>query len=405
MPPLVTPERIVAPAALAQLESVLQRHGVGQQLLLVCDEATWAAAGNAVTQRLESRYTLTRLSLGAAPHATVAHATHVAARATHVDALIAIGAGTINDITKYAAFLAKKPYVCVATAASMNGYGSANASLLSADFKQSFAAAPPRAIIADIDILVTAPPRLARAGLADTLCRSTVETDMLLSHILRGTDYPRPIFDRLRAHEPALMRDAALLNCADAAYHTRLMHALLDAGDAMNAYGSSAVASQGEHMIAHTLELLYGEKISHLTHGEVIAITTITMQQLQHAWINHPQPLALVVRDACALKSVFGVALGPKFAEQHAEKALGVAALNHAHAVIHAPNTPWAKAFDEVVLPPHVLTDVFTRAGIDYAPERLGISAAQYSHAVSMAHATRDRFTFLDLQAMAEAPR
>src|SRR5437867_1863939 len=42
---------------------------------------------------------------------------------------IAVGAGTINDLTKLAAHRQNRPYVCVATAASMDGYTAFGASI------------------------------------------------------------------------------------------------------------------------------------------------------------------------------------------------------------------------------------------------------------------------------------
>ncbi|MFP3018679.1 MAG: iron-containing alcohol dehydrogenase, partial [Candidatus Tisiphia sp.] len=110
-------------------------------------------------------------------------------KAKDSDLIVAFGSGTVNDICKYASYLEKKDYISFPTAASMNGYTSANASILVNGYKKSFKAHLPRAIYIDIDILANAPLRLTLSGFADFICRSTVQADWLLSHLLLGTEY------------------------------------------------------------------------------------------------------------------------------------------------------------------------------------------------------------------------
>ena len=58
-------------------------------------------------------------------------------------AVVAIGAGTVNDLVKMASSRAKLPYACIATAPSMNGYTSAIAALLQEGVKTTRPCAPP----------------------------------------------------------------------------------------------------------------------------------------------------------------------------------------------------------------------------------------------------------------------
>ena len=43
---------------------------------------------------------------------------------------VAVGSGVMNDLVKHAAFALGRPYLCVATAASMDGYTSARRAAL-----------------------------------------------------------------------------------------------------------------------------------------------------------------------------------------------------------------------------------------------------------------------------------
>ena len=398
--PPTPPQRLIGKDATAGIATTLAQHMPAQKLLLVSDDTTWVAAGAQVTAALAADHTLTPHSLGRHIRATRESAQALANKTTAYDGLIAIGSGTINDITKYAAHLANKPYVCVATAASMNGYTSMTASLEELGHKQSFAAAPPRAVIADTTIIAAAPKRLTRAGIGDTLCRSTVETDMLLSHHLLGTTYPRDLFDRMRAHEASLIAEAPSAREGDSAFVGKLMVALLDAGDAMAEYGSSAVASQGEHMIAHTLELMYGAELRHILHGEMIAITTLTMNQLHHKILLSPPSVKSMPRDRLQFERLFGKKAGPELAEQYTKKILSTEQILDINARL-ATHWPEIKAaILEVIASPSSIERAFLQSGLATRASDIGISAERYRAACTSAYLTRDRFGVLDMAAM-----
>ena len=134
---------------------------------------------------------------------------------------------------------------------------------------------------------------------------------MMLSHFLRRTPYPQALFEKLWSHEEGLFENAVGLKQQTPKAMRLLMHALLDGGDAMTEHGSSAVASQGEHMIAHTAEMLMGEQMAHLTHGEVIAVTTLTMGRLQHQLLGGKPRVKTLTRKADVFETVFGPEAAP----------------------------------------------------------------------------------------------
>src|SRR5690606_24368650 len=100
--------------------------------VLVCDRTTWAVAGEAVAQSLlDEGHAVDKLLViepddepAVADDANVEHVRqHIEAQ--QYSAVIAVGAGTVNDIAKMASFKAGLPYAIVGTAPSMNGYTSA----------------------------------------------------------------------------------------------------------------------------------------------------------------------------------------------------------------------------------------------------------------------------------------
>ena len=94
-------------------------------------------------------------------YAEYSHVDRLLARLTATAAIpVAVGSGTVNDLTKLAAHLSGRPYLCVATAASMDGYTAFGASITAGGAKQTFHCPAPQACLADIDIIRQAPPAM-----------------------------------------------------------------------------------------------------------------------------------------------------------------------------------------------------------------------------------------------------
>lgn len=395
-----TSARYTGPQAIAGLALHLAYITPMPNVLVVADDNTWAAARALVEPQLSinSRFTLKSLGTRVKPEKQIADA--LAAEAAGYDVILAVGSGTINDVCKYAAFTAKKPYLVVATAASMNGYSAAGASLLVDGFKQSFTADAPLAVIADSAVLLAAPKRLTRAGIGDTLCRTTVEADMLLSHLLLDTPYPRDVFNRFRVHEETLLQGLMNIRDGEAAYMESLMTALLDAGDAMTSMGSSAVASQGEHMLAHTLELKYGSELLNIMHGELIAITSVTMSQFQQRMLNGVPVVKRMEYSDEQFVRLFGNRHAEGLAKAYHEKLLSAAQVALINARIEAHWPDMLAQLQEVILPTMTLERALIHSGLNTKSAQINMAEERYRFATSYAHLTRNRFTFLDLAAM-----
>lgn len=396
----LAPHRIIGRDAITAASAAASKHLPGKSLLLVCDDATWIAAGEAVQAQLASTHTVSVHSLGRHVRPLLSHTQPLIELAAKHDGLVAVGSGTINDVTKYAAAQAAKPYMVVTTAASMNGYAAANASLEDHGFKHTHHAQPPRVVIGDSAILTAAPKRLTRAGLADTLCRSTVEADMLMSHLLFGTGYPQHLFEKMRVHEAELIAGSTNIRENDPAMIQKLMHALLDAGEAMTEHGSSAVASQGEHMIAHTLEMNYGSELRNIYHGEMIAITTLTMGHLQHKLLLGQLSVKPLPRDEAQILRLFSKKVSSKLHALYQKKTLSTedaAALN-ARLVKEWPDIK--NTLLAIMVPPNTIERAFMQTGLATRATEIGFSEESYRFGCTHAYLTRDRFTFLDLAVM-----
>ena len=106
---------------------------------------------------------------------------------------VAVGSGVVNDVTKRASGELGLPYLTVGTAASVDGYSSFGAALRSPEgAKQTYPCPAPRVIIADLDVMRTAPAWMAASGFADLLAKVPAGADWILAAELGAAQWHDP---------------------------------------------------------------------------------------------------------------------------------------------------------------------------------------------------------------------
>ena len=375
---------------------MLRMLGVGSNLLLLADSFSFAACGEKVAQELKKAFRISECILDGHARPDAGSLEKITPLCQEVDAIIALGSGTINDLAKYSAFQHKKPYVIIATAPSMNGYTSKNASILLHGHKKSLAAAPPLGIIVDLSILAKAPKRAILAGLGDSLARSTAQVDWLLSHLILGTEYLHQPFDWLLPIEEELFSNINALIAGDLSAHRLLIENLLISGLGMNFAGGSYPASQGEHLLAHYMEMKGVSEDSY--HGEHIALTTRTMAFLHDRILQGPAPI-LQKKEVGSdfLISLFGEETGQECWREFQEKKALLRPMDQINdrlakdwQNIVTMVTPYHRPHDKIKELIQQMGGVLRPADIDW-PRELYLSALQEAHYL------RNRFTALDI--------
>lgn len=387
---------------------LLQEVGLEGKALLVCDTNTLLALGQELAAVLGiDNEDLLILADGALPDsATIEIVTGLLPK---YDFIIAVGSGSINDLCKYASYLKAKPYVIFATAASMNGYASPSASVILNNHKTTVKAHLPQAIFMDLDVIAGSPVRLLKAGVGDAICRSTAQADWLLSHLLLGTAYNESAFVLMQHHESLLYLHNAKDFFADTELLKALCQNLILGGFAMYLCDGSYPASQGEHMIAHTMEMLFkenGDKVQRKGlnikpyHGEQIAVTTLTMAKMQEEKLNMPA-LDIDAIISCSLAGQLQLqdielagGLKSEFAVLYQEK-LNLMLLNLSHGADR-----WEEIKSKVAkvkVPYGLIYQALKNVECEVEPHGLGWSLSEYNKAVNFAKFTRSRFTFLDI--------
>lgn len=168
---------------------------------------------------------------------------------------IAVGAGTINDLTKICSYRNGKRYMCVATAASMDGYAAYGASITYNGEKKDFECPAPKAILADTAIIAQAPSSLTAAGYADLFAKITAGADWILADEL-GVEHIDPFYwSIIQDGLIHSLKDPKGIQQGDLDAIEPLVEGLVLGGFAMQGLRSSRPASGAEHQFSHLWDM------------------------------------------------------------------------------------------------------------------------------------------------------
>ncbi len=397
-------EIIIESGILNLIPDFCKKHGLGKKVAIVSDEHTHIAAGAEVERVLSlAGFEVFSIVMGDDVRADDANVKMLAQYVAAADFSVAVGSGTISDLTKYSTFLQNKKYICVPTAPSVNGYSSANASIDIEGVKKSLAAHLPLAIFMDIDIQVEAPYRLIISGLGDSIARTTAQADWLLSHHILGTEYNPLPFELLEEDEKIVLANPEKLLERDYDSIMALCRLSILSGLGMYICGSSYPASQGEHLIHHYMEMSFEDKYTRTFHGEQIAVTSITMSKLQSDLlkIDNLQINPTYYNEKPIMKH-FGEEKGKKFLEEVAKKEITE---KRAMEINKTLKTNWNKIRAEILaihISPDSLEAIIKKVKGPYTYKHLGWDYKDYETAIRNSLFMRDRFTFLDLAMIAK---
>ncbi len=263
--------------ALRHLPEVMAANG-WHAPVVVCDDNTWAAAEAAVRPVVggaaaDGRVQLNPDNLHANEHGVALLEQQLEGRAA--DVLLAVGSGTVHDLTRYVAFHHGLPFLSFPTAASVDGFVSTVAAMTWHGCKKTMPAVAPLYVFADPDVFSKAPQRLSASGLGDVVGKYIALTDWRIAHLLTGEYICQRVID---------LMDRAVQTAADAADDAeQLMYALLLSGLAMQMVGNSRPASGAEHHMSHFWEMEIWNPAIDALHGEKVGVGTILASREYHA--------------------------------------------------------------------------------------------------------------------------
>ena len=257
-----------------QVGEILRENGFPRRLLLIGDRDTLAAAAG--LEESLTGFEVTRHCYDTLRVATMDDVRLVEDYLDRVDAVVAVGAGSIHDPSRLACARRNKPLCLFATAPSMDGFASYNAPIVDGGFKTTHAAKCPEVIIADTKILAAAPKALKSAGFGDMISKYIALIDWQVSHLVTGETYCPRVAELTRTAVDRLMTMADRVTLEDEETAAAVLESLLMTGIAMSFTRTSRPGSGTEHILAHyweCIELLEG-KIPNF-HGEDVGVATL----------------------------------------------------------------------------------------------------------------------------------
>ena len=368
---------------------------LGARLAVVGDENTWPVLGARVAAALPGAEQIVLDH----PKADEANADLLQDRTRHADALIAVGSGTVNDLCKYVTHRTGRRSAVFATAASMDGYVTTTVSITRGGFKLSLPAHSPAGVFFDLSVLAAAPLRMMRAGLGDTVCRTTAQVDWLLSHLLLDTVYAETPYRLMAEDEPQLYALADRLPERDLAAMLSLTRLLILSGLGVLVTNTSHCGSMGEHAISHFIDT-FAKPHPKTLHGEQVGIATWSMARLQEAMLASTEAPVLEALPVDETRYVddYGP-LAPSCVEAVRRKPFDPAGTERLNRRLAERWPVVRERLQSVILPSAEIARVMRAAGAPLTAAELGVDPAFYRRAVGHAHELRDRYCFLDLAA------
>lgn len=384
-----------------------------KKAIIVADIITFGIAGETVVKQFESEGI-------AQEQAHIYTDTEIYAEYKYVDELIevlkqhnaipvAVGSGTINDLTKLAAHLTNRPYMCVATAASMDGYTAFGASITANGAKQTFNCPAPQACLADIDILSAAPTEMTASGYADLFAKITAGADWILADALNVEPIDETAWSIVQDGLHEALADPKGTKNGDINAVTQLTEGLMLGGFAMQWSKSSRPASGAEHQFSHLWNMEHhlnnGE---HVSHGFQVSIGTLAITALydvvlktdldkldipaalkQWPTLDELQEQSLAIFKGSDFPEIGWQETKAKYIDhQELEKQLQIL----------KDNWPTIKQrLAQQIVPFEEAKARLATVGAPTEPEHIGISKAKLKETFVRAQYIRRRFTILDL--------
>ena len=386
----------------------------GRPALLVADERTWAAAGDAVEERLRragARLAEPMVFPGSPTlYASYDNCEEIRERLRETGALgVAVGSGTVNDLVKLASGELRQPYAVVATAASMDGYTGFGAPMTRGGLKITMPCPAPLAVIFDLDVAAAAPRPMAASGYGDLSAKIPAGADWLLAHALGIEPINEYVWDMVQGPLRGSLADPEAIGNGDKKAIEGLMEGNLMSGLAMQAGQSSRSASGAGHQFSHTWEM-EGHGLDWeppLSHGFKVGIGTIASCAIWEEFLAMEAEDFDVDRALAAVKtpeqveSEVRAALKPRMQDEAVRHSLKKRTEGEELvARIELLKEKWPELRERLrvqLMAPGEVMDRLKTVGAPYHPELIEIDWDRFRQTHFKAQMIRDRYTVLDI--------
>ena len=386
-----------------------KRAGLTGRTAVGMDANTRTAAGDATMASLKAAGIEARpVMIGPADGARFLSSTALSRRfrddcGATPDFFVSVGAGTITDIVKYAAFIAERPFAAVVSAASVDAYTSSIAAMVDDGVKKSLPCLAPAVVLADLDVVRDAPLDLTLAGYGDTLAKFTSCADWLLGHHLTGEAYADEVAMLAFHSARELLERSEAVRARDPKALDLLTRGQLALGISMWLAGSSRPASGAEHLVSHTWDMQsIREDRLPAYHGFQVSVATVQMARLYdhfdrgNVWRDEAEPAARTVRRILSERDAAMQRLGSD-PDEVGKVWETVEELDAFRESVRATWDELRNGLGRFIVPVFEIEGAYRRAGCPVEVEDIGVSREEARQTFLDARYLRSRFTILDL--------
>lgn len=404
---------IIGQDVLKQTSQLFKTQFPGKKAIIVADSITFKIAGRTIAKQFESNgITQEPAFIYTDPeiYAEYKYVDELAEALKKHDAIpVAVGSGTINDLTKLASHLTNRPYMCVATAASMDGYTAFGASITANGAKQTFNCPAPQACLADIDILSAAPTEMTASGYADLFAKITAGADWILADALEVEPIDETAWSIVQDGLHESLADPKGTKNGETKAITQLTEGLMLGGFAMQWSKSSRPASGAEHQFSHLWNMEHHTNNgAHISHGFQVAIGTLAITALYEEVLKYPFD-QLNIETCCAAwpsataleeeaSALFKDTDFPEIGVQETKaKYIDAQALAKQLQLLKDNWSTIKEKIKTQIVPFNEAKERLKMVGAPYEPEHIGLTKAYLKRTFIRAQYIRRRFTILDL--------
>ena len=386
----------------------------GQKAVIVADSNTWEVAGKDVQQSLDEGGLSSYEAFIFDSRDFYAEWQHIETLKAHLEGIeaiaIAVGSGVINDTVKLTSHLLGRRYMCVGTAASMDGFTAYGASITKDGNKQTFDCPAPLGFIMDSSIAAAAPKELAASGYADLIAKIPAGADWMIADELGIEKIDSFAWDLVQNGLKESISYPAAVFAGDIEKTQALADGLLMSGFAMQAITSSRPASGTEHQYSHCWDmedLCYEGK--HVSHGFKVGIGTLIstaeIEFLLEKDIENVDTQACVQawkswKDTEAeIREVFSGKPGhiERGLVETKDKYIDKEGLRNQIETLKKVWPQLEPKIREQIIPFEQVRENLRLVGAPYEPEMIGVSRERFRRTVTYIPYMRSRFTNIDI--------
>ena len=386
----------------------------GKKAIIVADENTWEVAGRNAQKSLDENGVESYKSFIFSSEDFYAEWKHVETLKAHLEQLdavdIAVGSGVINDTVKYVSYLLDRKYMCVGTAASMDGFTAYGSSITKDGNKQTFDCPAPLGFVMDSSIAAAAPKELAASGYADLIAKIPAGADWMIADVVGSEKIDEFAWGLVQDGLKETLSAPAEIYAGDVEKIQALADGLLMSGFAMQAICSSRPASGTEHQYSHCWDM---EDLcvdgKHVSHGFKVGIGTLASTAELEFLLE--KDLSNIDVDACVAAWKSWEEMEVEIREVlegkpgHIDRALVEAKGKYVDKdglrfQLEALKASWPELsvkIREQILPFAQVKENLKLVGAPYEPEMIGVSRERFRKTITYIPYMRSRFTNIDV--------